>query len=140
MGTRRGLSTAVRTVTRCALLAARLVSLYPADAQLTLPRERPSPGLRRLTPGAVRGSCDSALDLDGADKAFRLLRPTSSGRSVQSVFTVHVSQLLCCDPWKLPVELLIVALELLWIHFFHVPLVLTRTQACPAHEVPVFCV
>ncbi|SNB88661.1 hypothetical protein SAMN02745831_04942, partial [Streptomyces sp. PgraA7] len=47
---RHGLPTVVGTVTRCALRAAHPVSLQPADAQLTLPRERPSLGLRRLAP------------------------------------------------------------------------------------------
>lgn len=67
-GHQRELATVVGTVTvtRCALRAAGLPNLCPADAHLALPRERHSLGLRRLAVlEAVRGSYDCALQAVG---------------------------------------------------------------------------
>lgn len=67
-GHQRELATVVGTVTvtRCALRAAHLPNLYPADQVLALPRERHSLGLRRLAVlEAARGSYDAALDAVG---------------------------------------------------------------------------
>lgn len=64
-GHRRQLATVVGpvTVTRCALRAPGVPNCYPADQVLGLPRERHSPGLRRLVVlEAARGSYDSALE------------------------------------------------------------------------------
>ncbi|WP_151775821.1 ISKra4 family transposase [Streptomyces abyssomicinicus] len=64
-GHRRRLNTVLGpvTVTRCALRGPQLANVHPADAQLALPRERHSLGLRKLAVlEAVRGSYDTTLE------------------------------------------------------------------------------